>query len=118
MRYYPDSNGVQFHLEKSGIKVYEDRYIEHKKKNETSSDGEASSSFAGLLSTDARVYFDDSFGKCFIDNQVKEYHIMGHIEALAKEEEEGREKIREELKVSEARVMAKVFTLKGSVKYI
>lgn len=86
-----------------------------KKKNGTSSTGETSLSYVGLLITDAKAYFDDWFGKILDDNHVHEDPIMGRIEAMAKEAEEGREDIKEEVRASEARVMDKLTTLKGAI---
>lgn len=118
MKYYLDSKVVYFNLEKSGRKVYKNRFVELKKKNKkkgASYDEEASLSSDWLLSVDARVYFDYWFGNTLDDNQVCEDQIMGRIKVMAQEAKEGREKIREEVKAREARVMAKVITLKGAI---
>lgn len=64
------------------------------------------------------MYFYEWFGKLSSNNQVREDRIMRRIEVVAKEIEEGREKIREEMKSSEARVMVEVDTLKCSIEYI
>lgn len=43
---------------------------------------------------------------------------MSRIEVVPKEGEEGRGKIKEDVKVSKVRVMAEVFSLKGAIKHI
>lgn len=49
---------------------------------------------------------------------VCEDMIMEHIKDVAKEAEKGREKIREEVETSEARVMVEVSTLKYATNHI
>lgn len=89
-----------------------------KKKKGTSSTGETSLLYVGLLIADAKAYFDDWFGKILADNHVHEDQIMGRIEVMAKEAEEGREDIKEEVRASEARIMYKLTTLKGEIEHI
>lgn len=86
-----------------------------KKKKRASYTEEASPSSAGLLSADAKRYFDDWFGKILAYNQVCDDQIMGRIKVVAKEVEEGREKIKEEVKAS---VIAEFINLKCSIEYI
>lgn len=78
--------------------VYEDRIVKPKNKKASSSGEEYSSSSAILLSDGVKAYFDDWFGKILDDNQVREDQIMSQMEVVVREEEEGRQKIKEEVK--------------------
>lgn len=57
-----------------------------------------------------------------VDNQIREDQLMSCIETIAKEAEEGREKMKEEIKteikVSKMRVMDEVETVKGAGKHL
>lgn len=84
MSYYCDKDGVYYYLEKSDMKVYDNHIVEPDK----SSTDEAGSSGLGVLSTNARAYFDKLFGKIMAYNQVYENWIMGRIEDVVKDAEE------------------------------
>lgn len=78
-----------------------------------------SSPTVGVLSTDARAYFDELVEKIMVDNQVREDQIMSQIEFVAKDAKEICQKIKEEVKTeiqaSEARVMVEVEIVKCGV---
>lgn len=91
MRYYRDTDNLYYYLEKLGWKVYDGKIMELEK----SFTNHVGSSGVGLLSVDARFYFDEFFRKIMEDNHVWEERIMSRIEVVAKEAEEGREKLKE-----------------------
>ncbi|CAI8597995.1 unnamed protein product [Vicia faba] len=68
MRYYRDTDGMYYYLEKSGRKVYDDKIVEPIKdpSNETSE-----SSF-GFLSVDVKTYLDEMVEKILVENQIRE----------------------------------------------
>lgn len=61
-------------------------------------------------------------GKIMADDQIREDQIMGRIEGVAKEDEEGWEKMKEEIKAemkaSEARVLTEVEIMEGVVELL
>lgn len=67
------------------------------------------------------MYLDDQFWKILTYNQVFDGHIMSRIGAVGKEVEEGREKIKEEVKAEEkeskAMVMAEMITLQRAIEH-
>lgn len=84
MIYYMDTNGVYYYLEKLGRKIFYGQIMEPKKDSIV----ESGSSDVGVLSADARAYFDELFGNIMEDNQVHEEQIMNCIEAMDKEVDE------------------------------
>lgn len=122
MRYYKDKNKMYYLLHINDRWIYKDKIFKSKKKKRSSFTNEDDPSSAVLLSDDAKVYFDDWFGRLLDDNHVRKDLIMGRIEVMAKDVEEGIEKIKKEIKVevkaSEVRVMAEVGISKGVIEYI
>lgn len=122
MHYYKDKNKMYYLLHINDRWIYEDKIFKSKKKKRASFTNEDDPSSAVLLSDDAKVYFDDWFGRLLDDNHVREDQIMDRVEVVAKDVEEGIEKIKEEIKVevkaSEVRVMAEVGISKGAIEYI
>lgn len=52
-----------------------------------------------FLSANVIAYFSELFGKIMANNQIREDQIMIRIEVVTKEDEEGQEKMKEEIKV-------------------
>lgn len=71
--------------------MYDDQILELEK----SFYCKTSSSDVGVLPADARYCFYELFGKITADNQIREDRIISCIEVVAKEDEEGQEKMKE-----------------------
>lgn len=81
---YMDTNDVYYYLEKLGRNIFYGQIMEPKKDSIV----ESGSFDVGVLSVDARAYFDELFGNIMEDNQVHEEQIMSCIEVMAKEVDE------------------------------
>lgn len=122
MGYYTDTNGEYYYLKESSRKVYDDKIVEPVK---DPSDEPSGSSYS-FLSTDLKSYLDEMVGKILADNHIIEERIMAHIDSVAKESEESRMKLNNELKAKlkaemqyfEARVNAQVDSVRVVIDFL
>ncbi|CAI8592039.1 unnamed protein product [Vicia faba] len=126
MRYYRDTTGMYYYLEKYGRKSYDDQIVEPKKDSNDEAGDPSNIGTTSYAYVNVKTLLDVMPQKLLVDISIREDRIMACIDAMAHGSEDNKSRMRENLRaevkyeilVVEGRMITQIEALKTSVDYL